>query len=987
MHLPRSLRCLRKLCLVAWLGAFALVCHGAHASEYHGQVTFSGLPVPGVTVVATQGTKKLVALTDQDGAYSFPDLPDGSWKISVEMQCFAPLNQDVTITKDTAAGKWEMKLLPLDQILAQTKIIKPEVKQAPIAATVVATQKSEAAKPGAAPAAEAPKPAEEPGQQPSDGLLINGSVNNAATSQYTLAPAFGNQRSGTKGLYTGGAGLIFENSSFDARPYSLSGANTPKTNYNQVTATLNLGGPIHIPHLLPRGPNFFLGYQWTRDNNDSLATGIVPTAAQIATVPTGSIESALLSFYPQANVANPLYNYQIPILSGVHQDSLQSRLDKTIGKKDQFYGGFAFQSSRSNTANLFGFVDHSGVLGMNTNVNWNHRFSNRLFLTTGYRSSRRRTEVTPYVERFGNFAAAHSITGTDQTPSNWGPPSLVFSSGITPLSDATSSFNRNRTEALSESLAWYRTHHNFTFGGDFRRQEFNANSQQNPRGTYTFISTPGGTTDFAHFAAGIPDATAISFGNADKYLRQSIYDAYFSDDWRILPELTINAGLRWEYGAPITELKNRLANLAATPGFVSVTQVRADQLSGSQYPTSLVRPDKLGIEPRIGISWRPIPGSSLVVRAGYGVYDDTSVYQATALALAQQPPFSSSVSASSATCPVTLATGFSQCPSSDTFAVDPNFRVGYAQTWQLSAQRDLPYALQMTATYNGVKGTRGVQEFLPNTYPIGAANPCPQCPTNFTYRASNGNSTREAGSLQLRRRLRGGFTASALYTYSKSIDDDAVLGGQGPVASGATSQSTASANIAQNWLNLSGERALSTFDQRHLLNVTLQYTSGQGLGGGTLMSGWRGRALKEWTVQGQIVAGTGLPETPTYLAVVPGTGISGTIRGSLTGAPIYVTSPGRFLNGAAYTAPATGQWGNAPRDSITGPGTFTFNSQLARTFRLTKRFNLDMRAEATNILNHVVYNSYVTTINSSQFGAPAATNAMRSLQFTSRVRF
>src|SRR6202012_632868 len=183
-------------------------------------------------------------------------------------------------------------------------------------------------------------------------------------------------------------------------------------------------------------------------------------------------------------------------------------------------------------------------------------------------------------------------------------------------------------------------------------------------------------------------------------------------------------------------------------------------LTGDRYPSSLIRPDRRGFEPRVGISWRPIPASTIVVRAGYVFYNDTSVYQTSALQLTQQAPLSKSLSVqNSATCPLTLANGFQSCSSitADTFAVDPNFRVGYAQTWQLGVQRDLPFALQMTATYLGVKGTRGVQEFLPNTYPLGGTNPCPSCPSGFAYRTSNGDSTREAASVQLRRRLRSGF--------------------------------------------------------------------------------------------------------------------------------------------------------------------------------------------------------------------------------------
>jgi hypothetical protein len=414
------------------------------------------------------------------------------------------------------------------------------------------------------------------------------------------------------------------------------------------------------------------------------------------------------------------------------------------------------------------------------------------------------------------------------------------------------------------------------------------------------------------------------------------------------------------------------------------------------YPNSLVRPDRTGFEPRIGISWRPIPASTVVLRAGYGIYHDTSVYLNSAQQLAQQAPLSTSLNIENSTaCPLTLANGFIPCSSvsADTYAVDPNFRVGFAQTWQLAVQRDLPFALQMTATYLGVRGSRGVQEILPNTYPIGGASPCPACPIGFEYRSSGGESTREAGQLQLRRRLRAGFTASLLYTYSKSIDDDAFLGGQGHVESSSPSDasesaaSTPNASIAQNWLDPGAERALSTFDQRHLLKLQAQYTSGQGLEGGTLLSGWPGHLLKEWTLLTAITTGTGFPESPSYQAAVPGTGFYNIIRPSLTGASIYQSAPGVHLNTAAYTTPASGQWGTAGRDSITGPAQFSLDSSLERTFHPTRKFNLIARVDATNLLNHAVFTGWVTTINSTQFGVPAGVNAMRSLQTTVRLRF
>jgi hypothetical protein len=982
----------KRLRLVVALACLATAVF-AHASEQHGQVTFNGLPVPGATITVTQGTKKLSTVSDTDGSYAFPDLADGPWKIDIEMPLFAAIRQDITIVPNMPGIRWELKMLPLASVIAQTQAVRPETQ---VTASAAPTATGPKANPGEAGAL---KPPEEPAAA-DDGFLVNGSVNNAATSQFSLAQGFGNTRKGTKSLYTGGLGVIYDNSALDARPYSLTGLDTPKSSYSTITGIATVGGPIRIPHLLPRGPNFFVGYEWTRGRTAATDSGLVPTLAQRSLVPVDPIAEALLALYPLPNLAGSAnYNYQTGILSNSHQDALQSRLDKSIGRKDEVYGTFAFQSTRADNSSLFGFRDSTGTLGMKATANWQHRVNAGLYATLGYQFSRLRTLVTPYFANRTNIEGAAGIEGTDQTSTEWGPPTLIFSSGIATLTDTQSAFDRNRTDGISPSVRYYRGHHNITVGVDFRRQEFNYFSQQDPRGAFTFTGAATGS-DFSDFISGTPDTSSIDYGNADKYLRQSVYDAYIADDWHLQPELTLDIGVRWEYGAPITELKNRLANLDVASNFTAVTPVVASDPTGALtsqvYPSSLVRPDRRNVEPRLGLSWRPIPGSSLVVRAGYGIYADTSVYQATALQLAQQPPLSDALAAQNiSTCPLSLANGLIRQPCTptkpNTFAVDPNFRVGYAQTWQLAVQRDLPAALQMTATYLGVKGTRGVQEFLPNTYPLGGANPCPSCPSGFTYRTSNGDSTREGGSLQLRRRLRSGFSASLLYTFSKSLDDDSTLGGQGPIATGATSQTQPAASIAQNWLDLRAERGRSTFDQRHLLTTSFQYTTGMGMGGGTLLSGWRGRVYKEWTVAGQIVAGSGLPETPVYLAVTNGSGITGNLRPDRTSASIYSASAGRFLNAAAYTAPQPGQWGNAGRDSITGPDSLTFNSSLSRTFRTAKSYNLDIRADATNLLNHAVFTSYNTTINptlvSPVFGLPVAADPMRSVEITARLRF
>jgi hypothetical protein len=364
----------------------------------------------------------------------------------------------------------------------------------------------------------------------------------------------------------------------------------------------------------------------------------------------------------------------------------------------------------------------------------------------------------------------------------------------------------------------------------------------------------------------------------------------------------------------------------------------------------------------------------MVVRGGYGIYYDNPLYQSIATQMAQQAPLSTSLRVqNSVDNPLTLANGFRSSPNilNTTFGVDPRFRTGYAQNWQISAQRDLRFGLQMVATYVGIKGTRSVQQFLPNTFPVGAANPCAACPSGFSYMTSNGDSTRQAGTFQLRRRLRQGLAAEVQYTWAKALDD-AALGGSGLL-------------IAQNWLDLRAERGRSNFDQSHAAVFLAQYTTGAGAGG--FLTGRKGAFLREWTVVTQVNSGTGLPLTPTSFSAVNGTGVTGSVRASYTGADPYAAPGGLHLNPAAFAAPAPDQWGNAGRNSLTGPAQFSLNASAGRTFRWGDHLNADLRVDATNALNHPVFPSWNTVIGSAQFGLPNPANQMRTLQTTLRVRF
>ncbi len=826
-------------------------------------------------------------------------------------------------------------------------------------------------------------------QRAADGLLVNGSVNNGASSVFSQSAAFGNNRIPGRWPYNGNIGFTLDNSATDARPYSLTGQNTHRPGYNRFTGQAAFTGPLRIPGLLRNGgPTFTVNYQWTRNRNVTTKTVLVPTLdqrnAQFSSpildpttgqpfpgnqIPVTRISpqaAALLALYPLPNTTGQ-YNYQIPLINGQHQDALQTRLSRSIGRRDSLVGTFAFLSNRTDTPDIFGFLANGRTLNLNAGANWRHTFGPRVSLNLGYQFSRNAVRTIPFFANRTNFSGNTGITGNDQQPVNWGPPSLVFASNIYKLGEQQYSFTRTQNSGVSGELSIVGINrHNYTIGGDFRRTEYNALAQQDARGTFTFTGASTGN-DFAGFLLGVPDTSSIAFGNADKYFRSNTYDAYVTDDWRVRAGLTLNVGMRWEYASPISERYGRLVNLAIGPGFSTATPTVGPRL---------MQPDRNNFAPRIGFAWRPFPASTMVVRGGYGIYYDTNVYQTLTSQMAQQAPLSTSLRVQNTPSnPLTLANGFVGTPTttSTIFGVDPNFRIGYSQNWQLSIQRDLPHALQMVVTYAGIKGTRALQQVLPNTFPTGAVNPCPACPAGFSYVTSNGNSSRQAGTVQIRRRLRNGFTAELQYTWSKSIDN-AALGGAGLIT-------------AQNWLDLHAERARSNFDQRHLVTVTAQYTTGASAGGSALMAGRLGAFLREWTFINNFSYGTGMPLTPTYLAAVRGTGVTGNIRANFTGADLYNAPAGLHLNPAAVAPPTPGQWGNAGRNTITGPGQLTMSSSVTRTFRWGDRFYADLRVEAANALNHPVYPNWVTLITSSQFGLPTQANAMRSLQTTLRVRF
>jgi outer membrane receptor protein involved in Fe transport len=491
--------------------------------------------------------------------------------------------------------------------------------------------------------------------------------------------------------------------------------------------------------------------------------------------------------------------------------------------------------------------------------------------------------------------------------------------------------------------------------------------------------------DFADFLLGYPQQTSLQFGANSYNFRANSYDFFAQDDWRFRSNLSFNLGLRYEYNGPYTEANNRIANLDVAPGFTAAAPVLAGGTGpyNGIFPNSLVRPDRNDFAPRVGIAWKP--QKQMVMRAGYGINYNLAQYGTIIQNFAFQPPFANTatnatnVTGFTGGSPLTLTNGFPATSSStvtNNFAVNPDYRLGYVQVWNLDIQRELPGGVIMNAGYNGAKGTR-----LDTERALVFAGDQP-----FIYESSEGNSILHAASVRIRKRMAKGVGFSAQYVFSKSIDDASSIGGGGSV-------------VAQNPFDVSADRGLSSFDQRHKFTGNWIYDFPIGENRRFSPKGAWNHIFGAWQWSGDFTVGSGLYLTPRVLGggLDISRGVSGSLRANtVSGQEIALSNPTalEWFNTAAFCAPSatctnpngTG-FGDAGRNIIEGPGQVTLDMSLNKTIQVKESRALDLRISANNVFNYVHFTSINTVVNSFTFGEVTGTGSMRRVTMTARFRF
>jgi len=847
--------------------------------------------------------------------------------------------------------------------------------------------------------------------------------------------AFGNRRR-TQSLYSGSVFLDMTNSALNAAPYSLNGQAAPKPSSASGRFGFNVGGPIHIPKLITSDKYLlYVNYTGQRARSGNSLTSSVPTLAErggdfsqaLATtavtiydplsgapfpgnvIPVARFNPAavgLLTYFPQPTYPGIVQNYHLVTSTPRVSDSLGVRLNVPLTTKDRLNFNEQYSRNDSKSQQLFGYKDSTSGYGLSASAGWSHSFKPRFNNSLNATFSRNISKGTPYFAYADNVEQDLGITGTaqypfNQTPVNYGPPSLSFTN-FGSLSDGSASVSRSQTTNVTDSITYVaRRKHNLTFGVGYRRLQQNSLSYANSRGSFTFsglltsqIDSQGqpvaGTGfDFADFLLGLPQTSSLR-GSANDYFRSWAANWYAQDDWRVRPGLSFNVGLRYEYFAPYTELYGRLANLDISPQMNAVQVVTPANSIGpysGKYPSSLVDADKNNYSPRLGFAWRPSQKHARVIRGGYSIFFSGSSYGGFASSMAAQPPFATNVSLTTSTAyRQTLQNPFPTVPSqtiTNTYAIDKNYKLAYAQTWSFALQQTFSHGLLVELEYIGTKGTglpitEQPDRATPGASPLNAQQQLQiGNATGFSYLTSQGDSIFHAAQTRITRRFGRGVSANALYTFSKSIDDASSFTGGG-------------GTVVQFPQDLRLERGLSTFDQRHHLTVGYMLSSPVGIHGLWRNGGWKTRAFTGWTMSGNFTATSGTPMTAKVsgnLSNTGGTAAFGAGRAQATGESI---NAGNFpyFNLNAFTTPLAGQYGDAGRDTIPGLFQIGLNGSLNRAFRFgDSRRQLQLRLAANNALNHVVVTNIGTTFNASNYGLPTAASGTRNVTLTLRFNF
>lgn len=829
-------------------------------------------------------------------------------------------------------------------------------------------------------------------------------------------------RSGTNELHLT-AFEFLRNRNLDANNFFANRTGQRKPPFSQNNFGTAVGGPVRLPKIYDGRDKtfFFFNFEGLRQREGITSTGIYPSRAQLS----GNLadDSAGTGFYPlvsafcQANRGSrkcmnvidptsgqPFAGNVIPTgrLDPITQkalpwiltpnlaeaagaaafpnfntvgapkiindwDQYNVRLDHRLGSKDHLFGSFSYADEahlRPALRPLGG--DNFPQSNRLVTATYNRIFSPSILneFRFGYNRSRtfRLAETS-----FGRDYAREvfGLKNTTDQPIMFGVPGFNITgfSGVGSISQAIGALDENFQ--FVDNLSITSGKHNLRTGFQISRQKyfqitnFSGNPSFNFDGRYTGIQGFG----LADFLLGIPFRASGAIGDSIQNLRTTFWSGYLQNDWRVLPSLTLNFGLRYEYAPSPTEKDNK--SLVFSP------ELARTVLAGQGVRRSIVDPDWNNFAPRVGFAYRPRFLKNTVLRGGAGIYYSTDNFNEEQFKAIGPPLFQPQTIDGDPRRPTLfmrdMLPSFAASPNINPFSFDRLNRTPYLSQWSFGIQRTLGNDFLAEVEYAGSTGQKLPQRRNLNiarldptgAIPIAQRAPYPQF--SFILLTYNGGwSSYNALTAKLEKRFTGGLYLLASYTLQKSLD------------LGATDEFSALSGEFKKW-----DKGHSTFDvpQRLVLSYVYELPFGRGKPLWSNVRGVADKLLSGWQINGITTFAEGQFRTVTL-------GLDWLVIGTFTQSRPNIVGdikagrslPDAYLSPAAFDFPrdAAGNrirvQGNAGRNSIQMPGLNNWDLGIFKNTSVGERFVTQFRLEMFNGFNHTQFGPPNLSSTSPNFG-------------------
>jgi hypothetical protein len=732
------------------------------------------------------------------------------------------------------------------------------------------------------------------------------------------------------------------------------------------------------------------------------------------------IANYIAKYLPLPNL--PGNNFVSSPIEVDREDQGIARLDHHFGERDTIYGSYIIDDLAQN----FPFQILNGAStggnvplgsGFNTftrtqlgTISWLHNFSPTIINEFIFAANRSATfQAVPHDTTPPSALGFTNVRSDD--PAGTAPPLITTVSfnlgpnpqGPTKLNDVTFHFQ--------DSVTVTHGRHNVKFGSDIRRVRNNFAFDFDNNGVFDFGNNQNFTGNYlADFVGGFTDSFS-QFSRAVYGIRTSELHFFGQDSWKILPRLTLDLGMRYEYDSPLTDPHNEI--LGFFPGKQSTVFPGAPP--GILYPgdpgtpnRGLTYPDRNNFAPRFGFAWDVLGKAKLVMRGGFGIFYDLED-GALNLQFGGESPFGqvtqvfpssyAGITGDAIADPFTnLAIGPNPYPTGGkvgstfgvpaiqfAYVVDPHFRTPYSENVNFGLQYQVTPDTMIEADYVGSFSRKAVATTDPNA-PVqsimqqqnalgfinpdcarplaGCGNPLdpnasPTGALQLFTDLSSGTSASNQLQFTVDKRFSHSFNIRGAYTYAHTIDDQ----------SGFRYNSS----VYTDPFNHQFDRGSANFDIRQRLVLSGIWKLP--LDHAVKSNGFMRKLAEGWEASGIAFFQTGTPfsifsnsNSSQENIFLDRADILGPIRyfparSQRSFDPSTANCLGGAITGNFFFDPTSFDcvnvplfsFGNSGRNILRGPGRNDFDLSVGRTFKISESKTVEFRSEFFNAFNHAQF--------------------------------